>query len=100
MFGYVGTAIWDKLNPMMGAKELAAQHEYIMFCSNETRPFVIRPENVKNILSTAQKTIRKHGGVTDQAKSDFTAWVRNAKGLTGGERHISILMILGAFTGW
>ncbi len=86
MFGYVGTAVWDKLNPMMGAQALAIQHEYALFCTSESRPFVVRPQNVKNILSMATEIIRKHGEVTEQAKAEFTEWVRGAKGLTGGER--------------
>jgi len=85
-FGYVGTAVWDKLNPMMGAQELAIQHEYILFSASESRPFIVRPQNVKVIISTAREIIRKHGGVTDQAKQEFTDWVRSAKELTGGER--------------
>lgn len=86
LFGYVGTAVWDKLNPMMGAKELAIQHEYIFFCASESQPFIIRPQNVRKILSIAREIIRKHGRVTDQAKQEFAAWVRSAKELTGGER--------------
>lgn len=86
IFGYVGTAIWDKLNPMMGARELAVQHEYILFCSSEPRAFIVRPENVKTILSTAKKIISKYNGVTEQAKTEFTEWVRNSEKLSGGER--------------
>jgi adenine-specific DNA-methyltransferase len=86
MFGYVGTAVWDKLNPMMGAQELAIQHEYILFCTSESRPFAVRPQNVKNILSMAAEIIRKHKGVTEQAKKEFTEWVRSTQGLTGGEK--------------
>jgi len=86
MFGYVGTAVWDKLNPMMGAQELAIQHEYVLFCAFESQPFVVRPQNVKMILSTAREIVRKYGGVTELAKKKFTEWVKSAEGLTGGER--------------
>jgi adenine-specific DNA-methyltransferase len=86
LFGYVGTAIWDKLNPMMGAQELAIQHEYVLLCTSESRPFVVRPQNVKTILSMAAEIIRNHKGVTEQAKKEFTEWVRSAQGLTGGEK--------------
>ncbi len=77
IFGYVGTAVWDKLNPMMGARELAIQHEYILFCASESRPFVVRPQNIKIILSMAREITRKFGGVTEQAKKEFTDWVRS-----------------------
>lgn len=90
-FGYVGTAIWDKLNPMMGARELAIQHEYILFCSSEPRAFMVRPENVKNIFLKANEIVNKHNGSSEQAKNEFTKWIRNAKGLTGGERAYQFL---------
>ena len=80
MFGYVGTAVWDKLNPMMGAQELAIQHEYVLFCASESRPFMVRPQNVKIILSMATEIIRKHGIITEPAKKEFTEWVRRARG--------------------
>jgi adenine-specific DNA-methyltransferase len=91
IFGYVGTAVWDKLNPMMGAKELALQHEYILFCAFNPRHFYIRPENVKKIFSLADSVINKHGGVTDGgvtdgAKQEFKDSIRKTEGLSGGER--------------
>jgi adenine-specific DNA-methyltransferase len=86
MFGYVGTAVWDKLNPMMGARELAIQHEYVVFCASEARALMVRPQNVRRILSMATSLIHKHGGVTESAKNEFNEWVRQAEGLTGGER--------------
>jgi adenine-specific DNA-methyltransferase len=86
MFGYVGTAVWDKLNPMMGAQELAIQHEYVVFCASEARAVMVRPQNVRLILSTAISIINRCGGVTKQAIKEFSEWVRKATGLTGGER--------------
>ncbi len=86
MFGYVGTAVWDKLNPMMGAKSLATQHEYTFFCAPVARAFFVRPENVKLILSKAKSFISKHGGVTKETQEEFNEWVRRVPGLSGGER--------------
>jgi adenine-specific DNA-methyltransferase len=34
----------------------------------------------------AAEIIRKHKGVTEQAKKEFTEWVRSTQGLTGGEK--------------
>ena len=85
-FANVSTGVWDKLNPMMGAQELAIQHEYILFCTNKPRPFMVRPENVRLILSIANSTVQKHGGASAQASSDFREAVRKAPGLSGGER--------------
>lgn len=86
MFNYVGTAVWDKLNPMMGAQELAIQHEYILFCATDARAFMARPPNVRLILSMATSIIHRHEGVTERAKKEFNEWVRRATGLSGGER--------------
>ncbi len=86
MFGYVGTAIWDKLNPMMGAQELAIQHEYVIFCSSDAHAFNVRPENVRSILSIARETVQKYGKVTEESKKEFTERVRKEQNLTGGER--------------
>jgi adenine-specific DNA-methyltransferase len=47
---------------------------------------MVRPQNVQLILSMATDIIRRHGGVTDRTKKEFNEWVRQAKGLTGGER--------------
>ena len=86
LFRYVGTAVWDKLNPMMGARDLAIQHEYILFCASEARAFVVRPENVKRILSMATSIIQRHGRVTQHAKEEFNEWVKRQTRFTGGER--------------
>jgi len=85
-FGYVATAIWDKLNPMMGAQELAIQHEYILLCADESRPFVVKPENVRAILAAADEIIKKNNGIKEKTKNEFTELVKKMKGLTGGER--------------
>ncbi|MDD5511147.1 MAG: DNA methyltransferase [Dehalococcoidales bacterium] len=85
-FNNVNTGVWDKLNPMMGAQELAMQHEYILFCTNEPKPFMVRPENVRLILSLADSAIRKHGCASEQACAEFSEAVRKAPGLSGGER--------------
>jgi adenine specific DNA methylase Mod len=85
-FGYIGTAVWDKLNPMMGAKELAIQHEYIILAASEPRAFFVRPQSIKNILSMAASIVERHGGVTKQAKKAFRESVRRVPDLSGGER--------------
>lgn len=84
--GHVATAVWDKLNPMMGAKGLAIQHEYVLLGTREAQPFSIKPENVKLMLSMARSLVRQHGGATQEARTAFTEWVRGLPGLSGGER--------------
>lgn len=85
-FGYGWTAVWDKLNPMMGSGGLATQHEYVLLCANEPQNFPVRPKGVKRILAKAAAVIKKHGGVTAEARRVFRAAVGSDKQLSGGER--------------
>lgn len=91
VYGYVGTAIWDKLNPMMGAQELATQHEYVILATRTARAFIVRPENVKLILAKAESIISQNGGVTEAARQEFAQWIRQTPELTGGERAYKLL---------
>lgn len=85
-FASINTAVWDKLNPMMGAQELAIQHEYVVLCSDRPQPFMVRPENVRLIMSMANSIIQQYGGPGEQASEAFRESVRKAPGLSGGER--------------
>lgn len=84
-----GTVIWDKQNPMLGRKGIATQHEYILWLS--TKDFYVLPRNVRRILANAAEIIGKHGGVNEASRRAFAAWIRRAKGLSGGERAYNLL---------
>lgn len=85
--GNISTAVWDKLNPMLGAtKGLAIQHEYILLATTESRAFFVRPENVKCILATAESIVEQYKGVTDEAKTDFAKWVHSKLEFSAGEK--------------
>lgn len=90
-YGYLGTTIWDKKNPMMGAKGIANQHEYIIFASVVFKTFQSTRENIKVILDQANKIIEKYGSVNKAAREEFRSWILNKDGLTGGERAYSYL---------
>jgi len=81
-----GTVIWDKRNPMTAGRGIATQHEYIIWRSAINRSIYQRNVSIQAMLRTAQSIIAKHGGVTDEARREYTEWVRKNPRLTGGEK--------------
>ena len=81
-----GTVIWDKKNPMMGAKGIATQHEYILWRTRREGAFYLKNTNVQSILAKAKTLIEKHGGVSDKARKEFSAWIDSNEDFSGGER--------------
>ena len=90
-FSYLGTAIWDKKNPMMGGKGLAIQHEYIFFASKHEKQFKATSENILKMYEKAQAIIDKNGKVNSAARDEYKKWVQKEEGLSGGERAYSYL---------
>ena len=86
-----GTIVWDKKNPMLGRKGVATQHEYIAWRTKTGEPIYLRNEMLLEILSKAEEIQRKHGGVTDAARREFSDWISKHPGLTGGERAYQLL---------
>jgi len=81
-----GTVIWDKKNPMMGAKGIATRHEYILWRTRHEGTFYLKRTNVESILAKAKELMEKYGGVNDKARKEFSKWVENNKDFKGGER--------------
>ena len=81
-----GTIVWDKKNPMLGRKGIATQHEYILWRTWDDSSVYLRPTNIRVILDKAQSLVREYGGVNDKVRREFTDWISNYEGLTGGER--------------
>ena len=90
-FNYLGTAIWDKRNPMMGGNGLAVQHEYIFFASKKIKQFEATSENIQKIFESAQAIIEKYGEVNKAARDEFRKWVLKEEGLSGGDKAYSFL---------
>ena len=86
-----GTVIWDKKNPMMGAKGIATRHEYILWWTRHEGSFYMKNTNILSILQKAKKLIEKHDGVNDKTRKKFSKWVEGNKNLTGGERAYRLL---------
>jgi adenine-specific DNA-methyltransferase len=82
----IGTIIWDKKNPMLGRKGIATQHEYILWRSRSDGSVYLRNANQRTILDKAKEIINKYGSATDEAKQEFTRWINEYPGFSGGER--------------
>jgi len=81
-----GTVIWDKRNPVTGGHGVANQHEYVLCRLKNTRTINLQSRNPEIMLKKAEQLIKKHGGVTDEAKRQYADWVRNNPKLSGGEQ--------------
>lgn len=81
-----GTVIWDKKNPMMGAKGVATQHEYILWRTRHEGNFYLKTAHIQSIIGKSQELIKKHGGVNDTVQKEFLRWVMGNERFTGGER--------------
>ncbi len=90
-FYFQGTVIWDKKNPMMGGKGIAIQHEYIMWCSQHKGTFDTSSANSKLIIQKAHEITTKFGGVNQDSRREFSEWIKNNEGLSGGERSYQFL---------
>ena len=80
------TIVWDKKNPMLGRRGIATQHEYVIWGIMDDSPIYLRPTSIRRILAKAGSLIRQHGGVTDDVRREFAAWIAKCEDLTGGER--------------
>ena len=90
-FLYLGTAIWDKKNPMMGGTGLSVQHEYLIFASKINEQFESKSENIKLILTKAKEIINLFNDVNKESKLKFKKWVKKQKQFSGGERMYHLL---------
>ena len=84
-----GTIIWDKRNPVFGAKTIVTQHEYIVCHSKGNVKLYARSLNRAEILKEASKLIKEYEGVTEECRREFRAWINNKPELSGGERAYS-----------
>lgn len=81
-----GTIAWDKRNPMNAGRGIATQHEYIIWRSAIETPIYLRNENIIAMLNVAFEIIKRHGGVTFEARSEYAAWIESNPDLSGGEK--------------
>ena len=81
-----GTIVWDKLNPMLGRKGIATQHEYVIFRTNSDRSTYARNDNIGKIFAYAEQEIKNNGGINEASRRAFAARLNADKKLSGGDR--------------
>jgi|LFRM01.1.fsa_nt_gb adenine-specific DNA-methyltransferase len=81
-----GTIVWNKLNPMLGRKGVATQHEYIIYRSNYDGSIYAKSENMSLMLEKSQEIIREYGGVNDKSRTAYSEWLRNQEKFSGGDK--------------
>ena len=81
-----GTIVWDKKNPMLGRKQIATQHEYVLWRTWNQSSVLMRSANVRRILDKAASCIRSKGGVNERSRKEFRTWLGRQNDLSGGER--------------
>jgi adenine-specific DNA-methyltransferase len=86
-----GTIVWDKVNPMLGRKGIATQHEYILWRSFWSKSVYMRNKNVLKILSKADSFIKQCKGVNEKSRNLFSKWISAQEDLTGGEQAYKLI---------
>lgn len=90
----LGTIVWDKRNPKGDAKGISYQHEYILVYAKNILTLtgkckILRPKkNAEMMIKKANSLFAKISSSysLDDANSDFSKWLSNQEGLSGGER--------------
>ncbi len=81
-----GTLIWDKRTPMTGGKGIANQHEYVICRLKNEKTVELKSMNAGIMFKKSKQLVKKHRGVTEEAKKSYANWVRNHRKLSGGEQ--------------
>lgn len=81
-----GTIVWDKLNPMLGRKGVATQHEYVIFRTNSDRSIYARNDNIGKIFAYAEQEIKNNGGINEASRRAFATRLNADEKLSGGDK--------------
>ena len=81
-----GTIVWNKLNPMLGRKGVATQHEYVIFRTDSDKSIYARNDNIHKIFAYADKAINQHGGINNESRKAFASMLKKDDKLTGGDK--------------
>ena len=84
--GNAGTIVWNKLNPMLGRKGVATQHEYVIYRTNFDKSIFAKSENIEKIKEYAKASIENNGGVNEKSRYEFTKYVNSDKSFSGGDK--------------
>lgn len=81
-----GTIVWDKLNPMLGRKGVATQHEYIIYRTNFDESIYARNDNIDKIFEYAETAIQQYGGINAESRKAFAQSLSRDQSLSGGDK--------------
>lgn len=82
-----GTIVWNKLNPMLGRKGVATQHEYIIYRTNFDKSIYAKSDTIEVLKEYAATAIKENGGaVNSQSRKQFAKLVSQNKMLSGGDK--------------
>jgi adenine-specific DNA-methyltransferase len=82
-----GTVIWNKLNPILGKKGVATQHEYIIFRSNNIEPIYANSDNINRLKEYAELSIRfTKGKITSETICKYQEYINADKAFSGGDK--------------
>lgn len=87
----VGTIVWDKLNPMLGRKGVATQHEYVIYRSNYDGMIYAKNDNIQKLKEYAQKAISENHGVNTASRTAFAKMVSKDEKFSGGDKAYHLL---------
>lgn len=81
-----GTIVWNKLNPMLGRKGVATQHEYIIYRTNFDESIYARNDNIDKIFAYAETAISENGGINEESRKAFALALSKDPALSGGDK--------------
>lgn len=81
-----GTIVWDKLNPMLGRRGVATQHEYIVFRSWLDKSIYSISENIQLMLDKVKELIDENDGNLNIVRKKYAKWLSKNEDFSGGEK--------------
>ena len=84
-----GTVIWDKRNPVSGAKGVATQHEFVIWRMKTDERFFYRKQNAQTIIFKAKEFIENAEMVNNTVRKQFKSWIRQQTDFSVGEKSYS-----------
>ncbi|MGZ9871789.1 site-specific DNA-methyltransferase [Priestia endophytica] len=80
-----GTIVWNKLNPMLGRKGVATQHEYIIYRSNYDQSIYANSDHITTMYEVVDE-LKEKGIDLETAREEYKQWLRNQEDFSGGEK--------------
>jgi len=85
-FHNAGTIVWNKLNPILGRKGVATQHEYIIFRTNNLEPVYSVNGNMNRVKEYADLSIKStNGKITPDTVKKYQEYLNADKSFGGGD---------------